>query len=209
MFLLAGGACELKGNQGSALSIINPKDDIGASRPPLECFLPTGGLGGSGPVQVIEDPVCNMNWDRQCAFPGVQDPATFVYPELTGDAMPSGSGGEIASGTYQLESFVEYADTSHCLISSGMRRSQVLRIGSRHGWLEDEDNRYLHWPMTFRYSTAGVSIDVLIACRTLGGITNVPYGPFGPFETYTATTTHLRLFSAACHYQASFRRIGP
>lgn len=216
ILVLATAACEMKGTQGTALAVI-AKEGSEISSFPRECAIAAAGEGGTGgpakpsPGDASEEALCDYLWDTPCAFPGIKELWNFVQPEISGELIPTGSGGEILPGTYQLESFVEYGDTSHCLISSGMRRSQALRIGPRSGWLDDEDNHYLHWPMTFSYSTAGPNISMSIKCEPYGGSvkTNKPYGPFGPFETYTATSTHLRLFSPVCRYQAKFRRVSP
>ncbi|HET6280178.1 MAG TPA: hypothetical protein VFH73_04405 [Polyangia bacterium] len=216
LFVLTTEACEIKGNDRTGLSIVVATEEGEISKFPRQCIRPIAGEGGAGgparpgPNDASEDSLCGLDWDLQCAFPGTEELLTFVQPVISSQEIPTGSGGEIIPGTYQLESFIEHGDTSLCLGNSGMRRYQALRVGPRDGWLDDEDNHYLHWPLTFSYSTSGRDIDVSITCpygATVGS--NRPYGPFGPFKTYTATVEHLQLFSPACRYQANFRRITP
>ncbi|HET6280866.1 MAG TPA: hypothetical protein VFH73_07870 [Polyangia bacterium] len=226
LFVLGIGACQLKANEGTALSTLSTNEDGGGSRnlgtggavgpapfdpycgvDPTTCEMGTGGTAGAP----AEDPYCGLGTSTNCAFPGVQDRRECIRPEKGSAPMPRGIGGDIFSGVYELDSFIEYGDTSHCLVNSWMVRYQVLRIDSGAGWLVNEDNHFLHWPMTFRYSTAGERIDVSVTCSPYGGSfgVNVPYGPFGPFETFTATVDRLQLFSPTCRYHATFRRVGP
>lgn len=207
------GGCQLKGTEGTALSILGHHEDGGFPRlPPDHCRDRNRGMGGtmtSAPEadQPLVDTSCGLGSSTSCAFPGAHDGWQVIQPQISTEPMARGMGGEIIWGTYELETFVEHGDTSHCLTSSAVARYQVLRIGPSSGWLADEDNHFLHWPMTFDYSTAGETIDVTITCYSNAG-PNRPYGPFGPFETYTATPDRLELFSPACRYHATFRRLG-
>ena len=165
----------------------------------------TGGAGGMGigGLGGAPDPLCGLG--------GPPAQWQYLQPQFGSGPVPAGLGGTIIPGTYKLSQFIEYGNTSQCLVNSGNLRYQALTLGSHSGTLIDEDNNYLHWPLTFDYATAGAYIVTAITCSPYGGDfgVNKPYGPFGPFETYTASNDTLELFSHQCQYSATFARVNP
>lgn len=171
----------------------------------------TGGAGGLGTGSPGSLGGLGGAPDSFCGLGGPPADWQYLQPQLGSGPVPAGLGGTIIPGTYKLSQFKEYGNTSQCLVNSGNLRYQALNLGSHSGTLIDEDNNFLHWPLTFDYATAGAYIVTAITCSPYGGDfgVNKPYGPFGPFETYTASNDTLELFSPQCQYSATFARVNP
>jgi hypothetical protein len=186
----SGGAGGFAGDDGSAGAGGFAGGGVGGSGGSAG----VGGLGGSGAT------------DSWCGLGGPPQNWTYVQPEVGAGPMPRGVGGTIRQGRYELTRFVEYGDTSACLVGSLRPRYQVLTLGANISTLVNEDSHYLHWPMTFVYGTNAERFLTTISCSPYGGTSgnNFPDGPFGPFETYTATDGQLTLFSPECGYHATY-----
>jgi len=150
--------------------------------------------------------------DSNCGLDACQD-GRLVTPTFSADALPEGAGGAITLGTYVLVELV-VDESGDCFPSVGTDFAQTLRLGREYGWLARARPNAVAEGVTFEYRATGAEIAFDILC----GEASVPtaaalerstarHGPFGPYETYTATADTLELYSPTCGYRAAFERI--
>jgi hypothetical protein len=208
---LAVGACQVGGTTGTALSV----KQAGANGPFVSnCGTDGGGgLGGQfgyNPAILGQGGYAvDGGLDAPPPYCGVREYPLWPYvvPVVDMPPMPSGVGGVIVPGTYRLTEVMNYtdSDTSPC-IRPAAPRIQRLVLGPDTGHVIEVDSNYFDWFGTFGYANSGAQIDFSMTCAD-GSIAHLPYGPFGPFETYTATADGLVLFSPACQYRLTYARV--
>jgi hypothetical protein len=209
------GGCESRDSIGTVSAIAAVPSVTNGPPPgsPLSCVFGVGGAPGSVPP----DPFCGL----ACTPYVVPAYPPFVDATMSTDPLPEGRGGEIVQGKYVLTQIVQHGPDSCFHIWAPANPpgnlspppynhfQQVLELGPSSGSLIDNDNQFLFWPATFEYATNGNAINVRILCPPSPVPVNDPFGPFGPFETYTASAGALELFSPKCHFRTRYERSVP
>ncbi len=127
-----------------------------------------------------------------------------VYVENSQAVQPVGQGGDIRPGKYVLVSFVTHGERI-CRFIHDKPYYQTLLLRADEGAIVDDDSLFLHWGGRFIYSTEANAIDIDMTCYSVDN--RAPWGPFGPFETFTAEPGRLELFSAECGFRVEYRLI--
>lgn len=149
------------------------------------------GAGGGAPVEIDR---CGI-WSRP-------DYVWAMPTNAAGDMVP-GSGGPLLSGEYRLTQLVSHG-LSPC-VDEDRPLAQTLVFGADTGFVISAYQRGDHFSTAFTFATHDNHIDIQPTCHAPESAPATV--PFGPFETYTATTISLQLFSEACRYRAEYARV--
>lgn len=172
----------------------------GASAEQCEC-APEPGTGARSCVDVPDDGTTGA---FDCGIPNCID-GRSIYPIVSDEPLPEGSGGEIVYGTYALTALVIHENLG-CFPIAGTSVSQTLRLAEGRGWLVDWSESVL-LRVLFTFSTSGASISMSETCPLLSGVTATR--AIDTYASYEATGDHFELFDPSCGYRAIFQRFSP
>jgi hypothetical protein len=145
-----------------------------------------GGSTGGGAPQIL---ACGASTPDASVCNAVTDVGSSVQPTCAVGTVPSGTGGEIANGTYALTSQTYYGTAACPTVPLSATIQLSSGCGEEAVHARSADGGALSATSSFTLEAQGSQLTITPTCSSIAGTGDAPT------KTYTATTSTLTIFT--------------